>query len=155
MTLAKYILPFALIVLSTHRSTPSDRYSDRLFDTRCEITYKTAESIGFERIWGIDVHMYTKQENDTIIELLYDSLDGFPETKTWKIRLDSVEKRYVSNFLLDKGAVRLVPIASYEVDDTYFFTIRYYFNGHIYTCMVGTEDESHFLYITYHRPSKK
>lgn len=149
----KFILSFLLILLISC-SSKKDEIKDSLFniDGLLKADINSIENQGYKWEKGIDLIIYTKKVNDTLISLELDNPEGDISTKGWRIKLDSNDSDLIYKNMLQKGVFPNGPIAYYDNNEGYFFTTIRNSDNNIFICKVLNEDNLSYLYVTYHVP---
>ena len=150
----KYIKTLLVVILLYSCNANEKRIQDSLFNIEgLDADIESVKNQGYNWEKGIDLIIYTKKANDTIISLELDNnLDNIIQTKTWKIKLESNNHDLIYKKMIEKGVFPYGPIAFYENSEDYFFTVIRNSDNNIFVCKVLKENNSNYLYITYHVP---
>lgn len=149
----KFILSLFLLVTLISCSSNEKDIKDTLFNIEgLKTDISSIKNQGYKWEKGIDLIIYSKKINDTLISLELNNPKGDINTKSWKIKLDSNESDLIYKRMLQKGVFPNGPISYYENDEGYFFTVIRNSDNNIFTCKVLNENNSSYLYVTYNVP---
>ena len=113
------------------------------------------EKQGYKRVLGVDSVIYTKKNNDTLIDLQFNiGKEPSVYSKTWKIKMKSNKINYAKNFILENNAIIITPICNYN-EREYYFTAVDLKSNNTFLCKLLEENKSFYLYITYFNPNSR